>query len=373
MTFGLGAKLVAGFTLVFSVVFAAAFDWAYTFTTDRTIERLEADMRDTVLGAAAGIDPATFTALSTVSVTGRGLDGADAAYASQLDWLETVRSLEPRGWPFTYVPDPATGGVIVLADARTPVDPARAYAPFEVDTSNGRLLDGLARVTLHLPEAVRCEEEGSVLVGQTLAQARAAWRWATCRLLRRVGFTDAHGSWVAAYAPVRDADGTVVGGVALDFEMAYVDHVQNAILVHTGRAFLVAYGALFVLVLLAARVLTRPIVRLTGLAGHVARGEYDVDFGAVRQQRFRDQIGVLSDVLEAMVTKIDGRERRLREHVQELKIEIDEAKRSQQVSEIVDTDFFRDLQAKAEAQRVRHRTDAGSALREGDADGDGSS
>jgi hypothetical protein len=49
------------------------------------------------------------------------------------------------------------------------------------------------------------------------------------------------------------------------------------------------------------------------------------------------------------------REQRLRQEIQQLRIEIDEAKRQQQVSEIVDTDFFQDLQTRARAMRDRRR------------------
>jgi len=49
------------------------------------------------------------------------------------------------------------------------------------------------------------------------------------------------------------------------------------------------------------------------------------------------------------------REQALRREIRQLKIEIDETKRQQQVSEIVDTDFFTDLQARAHEIRSRGR------------------
>jgi hypothetical protein len=48
-----------------------------------------------------------------------------------------------------------------------------------------------------------------------------------------------------------------------------------------------------------------------------------------------------------------GREQTLREEIQQLRIEIDVAKREKQVSEIVSSDFFADLQAKAREMRRR--------------------
>ncbi len=51
------------------------------------------------------------------------------------------------------------------------------------------------------------------------------------------------------------------------------------------------------------------------------------------------------------------REQALRQEIQQLRIEIDESKRQQQVSEIVDTDFFQDLRTKARKLRRRGRDD----------------
>jgi CHASE3 domain sensor protein len=47
------------------------------------------------------------------------------------------------------------------------------------------------------------------------------------------------------------------------------------------------------------------------------------------------------------------REQNLRQEIQQLRIEIDQAKRQEQVSEIVETDFFQDLRAKAREMRRR--------------------
>jgi hypothetical protein len=58
-----------------------------------------------------------------------------------------------------------------------------------------------------------------------------------------------------------------------------------------------------------------------------------------------------------MVGKVYRREQTLRRQVEELRIEIDEVKRKKQVSEIVGTDFFQDLQAKARSMRRRSRSE----------------
>jgi hypothetical protein len=49
------------------------------------------------------------------------------------------------------------------------------------------------------------------------------------------------------------------------------------------------------------------------------------------------------------------REQSLKQEIKQLRIEIDEVKRQKQVEEIVETDFFQDLQAKAREIRRRGR------------------
>jgi hypothetical protein len=44
--------------------------------------------------------------------------------------------------------------------------------------------------------------------------------------------------------------------------------------------------------------------------------------------------------------------------VQELRVEIDTAKRARQVAEITETDYFRDLQQRVSEIRARHRQDS---------------
>jgi HAMP domain-containing protein len=160
---------------------------------------------------------------------------------------------------------------------------------------------------------------------------------------------------VSVYAPTRDARGAVVDGVALEVSTADVAATQDGIPHRTIHAFVVARLLVVPVGLVAAQVATSSITRLTDAAVQVAEGDYDAHVRASRQGRFRDQVGGLAGVLDDMTTKVAQRERSLRHEVQESRIEIDETKRRQQVDEIVETDFFRDLQAEAQAQRRRRR------------------
>jgi HAMP domain-containing protein len=351
--FGLRPKLVIGFTFVFTILFVGAFYWFYVFSTERAIERILGDLQATVTGAAAGLDAASMARLFTEGEP----NGAGASdhpdYAAQLQWLQTVQSIEPRAWPYTYVAGSEPNQIYALVDLWILKDAQKAYGFKEADVSIGPLTNGLTELTINPQRDRRCQVARRPVEGESLASLRGELRWAVCSLLRRVGYTDGYGSWVSAYAPVVDAAGISVGAVGLDFELAHVDQVQNSILGSTGRAFLLVYALLLLLVLILSRVLTDPIVRLTAAAERVGEGHYDQDFGRLRQRRFRDEIGVLADVFLRMTEKVDVREQSLRREVQSLRIEIDESKRAQQVQEIVDTDFFRELQARAQQMRNR--------------------
>jgi GAF domain-containing protein len=75
-----------------------------------------------------------------------------------------------------------------------------------------------------------------------------------------------------------------------------------------------------------------------------------VPFDQNLQQMMESFSSLAVAALEAYI-----REQSLRQEIQQLRIEIDEVRRQQQVSEIVETDFFQDLQAKARAMRRRRR------------------
>jgi two-component system cell cycle sensor histidine kinase/response regulator CckA len=64
-----------------------------------------------------------------------------------------------------------------------------------------------------------------------------------------------------------------------------------------------------------------------------------------------------------LLRRAETQVKELRQEVQELRIEVDEAKKSKQVSEIVETEYFQDLSARARAMRERKR---GTARHDGE-------
>jgi DNA-binding response OmpR family regulator len=64
-----------------------------------------------------------------------------------------------------------------------------------------------------------------------------------------------------------------------------------------------------------------------------------------------DALGQLARVFRRMAREVNAREQALKREVQELRIEIDEERAAAQVAEITDTDYFQDLQRRADELR----------------------
>ncbi|MGH3147470.1 MAG: histidine kinase dimerization/phospho-acceptor domain-containing protein [Rubrobacter sp.] len=96
----------------------------------------------------------------------------------------------------------------------------------------------------------------------------------------------------------------------------------------------------------------RNVDRVTAAAVAVEAGEFDP--GTIEQVAARpDELGQLARVFQRMAREVRAREQRLKQEVQQLRIEIDETRTARQVAEITETDYFRDLQSKADWLRSR--------------------
>src|SRR5260221_903657 len=89
---------------------------------------------------------------------------------------------------------------------------------------------------------------------------------------------------------------------------------------------------------------------LTGAAAAVEAGTFDSRTLADVAQR-SDALGNLARIFQHMAREIYEREQKLKQEVQELRIEIDNAKRDRHVNEITDSEYFRPLQDKASRMR----------------------
>lgn len=171
---------------------------------------------------------------------------------------------------------------------------------------------------------------------------------------------DEFGAWLSGYAPLKDAHGNGVAIVGVDMTAEDVLRAQAGVKNASLLAFSIAYLGALGIVLLLSQAITQPLRSITDVACSL---EQDKPFELRRLEkvaRGADELAQLARVVSRMAVQVQTREQSLKQEMAELRIEIDEVKRQKQVSEIVESDDFRDLQTKArELRRQRAERSSG--------------
>lgn len=349
--FSLRLKIWLGFTLIFIPVFFGSYVWFYNYTKDRVFQTITDDLSQTLYGALAGMDKEGFAQLYTEESTNNPLcppekPTADTPpeqngyypennplYLQHVHWLRDIQQTElkedPYGDPgketmrlYTYVKGPDAGEVIGIGSTGYFRETRGGFKFCERYTSKTtRIYDGLT-------------------------QRVDAWE----------PYTDKYGTWITTYAPIIDDSGQVIGALGIDITASYVDRVTQEILQQGIIAFAITFAVIFVLVYWLAGFLTRPIIGLAGVAKKIGEGDYNQEINSAGSN-VKDEIDTLTDVFKVMVDKVAQREQNLRARVQQLEIMIDKSKLTKQVNEIVESEFFQDLQTKVQDMRNRFTKD----------------
>ena len=312
-------KLLLTFSTLFIVAFAASYYWFYSYVTNLAMTRITTDLTNIVKAAADGVDAEQLMTLYAEGVPNTAGFTDDPRFTKQINWLDSVHHIDPRAWPYIYVPTDKPQDVIFLVDLWARYEPTKASKFKERYTSTGKMTNGFKEFFLYAEKP----------------------------------YKDNWGTWVSAYAPVRNKEGKIVAAVGVDYQASYIEQVQNDIQTNVGIGAVVLFILLLVMVYLISRALTQPIGRLTSAARQVGEGKYDQNITTLSATNLRDEIVLLAEVFTSMAAKIYQRDQALIRKVEELKIEFVETTRQKQVEEIVDSEFFQDLKAKAKAMRRR--------------------
>jgi len=113
-------------------------------------------------------------------------------------------------------------------------------------------------------------------------------------------YQSSSGTWITAFAPVRDASKNLVAVLDVDYRadvyLAQLRAVKQRLYLHSLVAALLALGA----GILIARQITRPVDHLAAAARRVVEG----DFAAPVRVAARDEIGLLGNVFHLMVDRL---------------------------------------------------------------------
>ncbi|MDZ4765778.1 MAG: HAMP domain-containing protein [Chloroflexota bacterium] len=350
---GLRWKLLIVILTLFALVFLGIglalnsfMDSLYNFSTQTAIDNLKRDLESTALATSAGISGDLHTQLYESGQVG------DATFLTLNGFLRQMTRTNPKAAGiYTYVTSPEDPAVLEFVVTS-------ALPPGGNMTALDSAIDDL-RVCKALQVGAGFREPytdygPNMLRGLTqTASSSSLW-------------TDAYGTWLSGFAPIRDVNGNPVGAVGVDMCAQDVLIVQEQI--RTAQATLVqsflplfAGGivTIFVVVLIFSVTITRPVHNLTRAAARIADGDYSQDFAGLTTGTFvRDEVVTLAEVFALLQEKVRQREETLKQQVAELQIMIDETKLTSHVAEIVESDFFRELQGKAANMRTRRTTTA---------------
>lgn len=313
-------KMLIVFMSLFTVFFAAAFYWFYQFSTERMMDELRKNLVVSASTAASMIDPAEHT-----QVFESGTEG-DAQYEHIASQLRIARDGNLRA-AAVYTAVRSSNPTELLFVVSADEDPeTRAHLGEAYDASGA-------------PEMLKAFD-GPIADVEMGA--------------------DEFGVWLSGYAPIRDANGNAVAIVGVDMDASDVTALQTQIRNVSILVFILAYIAVFVAVYFVSNALTRPLLRITDAARQLENDEpFDPQQLTPIESR-SDELGILAHVFNEMAAQVKAREQKLKQEVAQLRIEIDETKRKKEVSEIVDSEFFKDLKSKASDMR-RKRSENESA------------
>ncbi|NJP08840.1 MAG: sensor histidine kinase [Leptolyngbyaceae cyanobacterium RU_5_1] len=280
--------------MVFSVVFAGAFYWFYTFTTEKAVSRLRAEMKSTLAGAAKGINVTELMALYTTGKRNSAGFSDDPRFRHQLAWFETVHSIRPQAWLYTYTVGNAKNNRRI---GKSAVAPNQLEIIYLVDLwANYNPAKSVRFLEAGVPAAVTYQvvKQGAIVEAPDI-------------------YKDKWGTWLSAFAPLKDASGKVVAVLGIDVQADYVLSVQKAIRDKVWISFISTYAVLFILVYIVSGVLTRHLTELTESAELIATGHYDQTLSFAHQRWFPDEMNTLAQVFEVMIDSIRTRECLIRE------------------------------------------------------------
>lgn len=153
-------------------------------------------------------------------------------------------------------------------------------------------------------------------------------------------------------APMTGAHGRPLGATFVQLPTPFLSVATQNALVLAALVAICVLGVGGIASVIGSRRVSRPVASLSAAARSVEVGSFELD-GLAEVAARNDELGQLARVFERMAREVHARERRLKEQVDELRMEIDETKKARAVAEITETPYFQQLQQRAKGMRNR--------------------
>src|SRR5450432_17627 len=249
MFISLRVKLLLAFTLLFSVVFAGAYYWFYTYSTDTATQRVTDDLDTLLQNTAMRINGDNFAKLAADTTIRADGYSDNPLYWAHVQELSTTQSIDPRARLYTFITTDDPNKLLFIGSGSAIKTPPSG-AKFREECINGP--DACGDISWN-----KTAIESGVLVNQPGT------------------YTDQFGAWQSGYYPIRDSNNKIVGGLGVDFQASYIQNVQEGILNSLVIAFALTYVFLFITVFIISGSMTRPVIGLTRVASRIGEGDYN--------------------------------------------------------------------------------------------------
>jgi len=311
-------KMLVVIVLRITIVYLVMYLWIYNFFTDSSTRALRADVETLLDAGSASISGDVVAGLTAAP----RLDTTDSRYRAITDWFTQLRNYNPHAAAYLYY-QPSPGKFVVLADSVVAQGSNTLIAYHvgqQLDAGDGRLINGLTTQTTNLD--IHSGRQGSAVSGIT---------------------------------PIRDSSGEVVAALVVETapDTAAADQLRAR------SNLLPLLGIVYFLLSFSVWFISSNLTRSVRALDHVTRRIGEGDYTAIQSKSglFPDEITHLEQTINQMAEKVRGREETLRRQVEKLTIQVDQSKREKAVKEVVDSDFFMDLQSKARSLRENHHDD----------------
>ncbi|MBP1154119.1 MULTISPECIES: methyl-accepting chemotaxis protein [unclassified Paenibacillus] len=174
--------------------------------------------------------------------------------------------------------------------------------------------------------------------------------------------SDEYGATLSAYAPIKNADGAIIGIIGADFDASEINDLLNKNKIQSLIVSAITMIITLVLVFFLAKCLVRPLRKLTAQIGRVGEGDLTIDMETKRN----DEIGALTRAfqqtvydLRRLIYAIQQNADRLKKSSEDL---AENSTRTEQYSSLI-SHTMREVAAGAEMQ-LQHSIETSSSMNE---------
>lgn len=297
-------RVLLNFLFTFALIAALQSIWYFSITLSFAVRQIQATRVDLLVAAKTGIDTEEIISLVQDGKTGELDLPKDQRYEGMLNWLDAIHKVSPTSWPYIFIPGEKPGEIVNVVDLNS---------KYNITESKGFL----QTIPFNTSDDAEISTDTYWHVNEEALQNKipempAEWEQAikdnhfSNELINQINMNiDSLGNWISIYSYIRDSQGKIVAGVAIDIE----NHIVSTLGAEIMRQLVISFvGSLLIMMLVGMRlgsVFTKPIVRLTRAAEIINTGNHEEGLQKLQKAGsrgvFRNEIDQLIETISKLV------------------------------------------------------------------------